>query len=179
MAMKKKNKIAKLPTAGMFVLSAGLIAGAIHSAAAARHDSEVQEIQANEARWNHEFESRDLEKMAAHYADDATVIAPGMPAFRGKQAIRAMLQAMVGDASLSLKFKIVRVQIAKSGDVGWSEGSYTMTMTDPETKLPVTSGGSYVTVYRKQGGEWKAVSDIASAGPASAEQPSKEKNHER
>jgi len=41
-------------------------------------------------------------------------------------------------------------------------------MTDPATKKVVSSGGSYVTVYKKLGGEWKAVFDIATAGPEGA-----------
>ena len=174
-----KNSLSNLSLAAVLILAAALIPGAMLIAAAGAHDAQILEIKATEARWNHEFESRDLEKMLAHYIDDATVIAPGMPPFHGKEAIRSMLKEMAADQAMSLKFQTLRVHIAKSGDVGWTEGSYTMTMTDPQTRKPVESSGSYVTVYKKEHGEWKAVSDIASAGPSSVEEPSKEKSHER
>ena len=158
-------------------LVAGLLPAVI--AAGDGHDSEIQEIRANEVSWNRDFASRDVEKIVSHYADDAIMMAPGLPAFHGKEAIRSFLKTMVADEALSLQFHTGRVQLANSGDVGWSEGSYTMTMTDPETRKPVSSTGSYVTVYRKERGMWKAVSDIASAGPEPGRSQTKEKDHER
>ena len=54
--------------------------------------------------------------------------------------------------------------MSKGGDLGFTEGSYTMTMTSPATKKPMTDKGSYVTVYKKLAdGSWKAISDIATS----------------
>jgi ketosteroid isomerase-like protein len=54
--------------------------------------------------------------------------------------------------------------VAKSGDVAYTQGSYTMVMTDPQTKQVINDHGSYVTTYRKQpDGTWKAVADIATS----------------
>ena len=53
------------------------------------------------------------------------------------------------------------VEVAKSGDLGYAQGGYTMTMTDPKTKKVLTVNGKYVEVFRKQAdGGWKAVEDI-------------------
>jgi ketosteroid isomerase-like protein len=53
------------------------------------------------------------------------------------------------------------VDVAKSGDLGYSQGAYTMTFTDPKTKKVLTERGKYVTVFKKQAdGSWKAVADI-------------------
>jgi ketosteroid isomerase-like protein len=86
-----------------------------------------------------------------------------------------MLNDMVGDTALSLSFEATRIEVAKSGDVAYTQGAYTMTMTDSATKKPITDKGSYVTVYKKQAdGSWKAVSDIASSGtPPGPALPSK------
>jgi ketosteroid isomerase-like protein len=44
-----------------------------------------------------------------------------------------------------------------------------MTMTDPATKKPATSKGSYLTVWQKQtDGAWKAVEDFVTPGPDAA-----------
>lgn len=71
---------------------------------------------------------------------------------------------MLADPALSLKFHATRVEIAKSGDMAFTQGSYSMTMTDPASKKSMTDKGSYVTIYKKQAdGSWKAVSDIATS----------------
>jgi uncharacterized protein (TIGR02246 family) len=128
------------------------------------HDADVAAIQANEAQWQKDYAAKDADKIAAHYADDATLIAPGMPATKGKAAIGTLIKGMVTDPALSLKFQAARTEVAKSGDVGYTQGSYTMTMTDPQSKKVLNDHGSYVTTYSKQAdGSWKAVSDIASS----------------
>ena len=158
------NRLPKLYLAGVLLLAAGrMLAQDVSS-----HGEVAQAIRDNEARWNQEFQKRDLDATVAHYADDATMVAPGFGAFRGREAIRAALEQMLADPAFSLRFRTSRVEIAKAGDVAWSEGSYTVTGTDPGTKKPLTSGGSYVTVYRLEAGAWKAASDIASPGPEPA-----------
>jgi uncharacterized protein (TIGR02246 family) len=135
------------------------------------HEADIQALKDNEAQWNKDFQAKDAEKLAAHYADDAVLISPGSQPSIGKEAIHSALKDMVGDNALSLSFQAARVDVAKSGDFAFTQGSYTLTMTDPATKKPVNDKGSYVTVYKKQAdGSWKAVSDIASSatppGPA-------------
>lgn len=137
------------------------------------HDADVQALRDNEDQWNRDYAAKDLDKVAAHYADDATLITPGEPAMHGKDSIRAALKEMVSDSALSLKFQASRVDVAKSGDVGYTEGAYTLTVTDPVSKKPVNDKGSYVTVYRKQSdGSWKAISDIASSATPPGAPPS-------
>jgi uncharacterized protein (TIGR02246 family) len=108
--------------------------------------------------------SKDVEKLAAHYADNAVLMAPGMPPSSGKDAIRKTLAGMLTDPALSLKFQASRVEVSKSGDLGYTQGSYTMTVTDPNSKQVINDHGSYVTTYGKQAdGSWKAVADIATS----------------
>jgi uncharacterized protein (TIGR02246 family) len=151
------------------------------------HDADVKAIQDNEAQWNRDYASKDLTKIVAHYADNAVVMAPGMPSSSGRDAIRSLLQKMTADPALSLQFKASSVEVAKSGDIGYTQGTYTMTMTDPATKQVVHDHGSYVTTYRKQAdGTWKAVTDIASSEvptptppPAPANKKSKSKSESK
>ena len=118
----------------------------------------------NDTQWNQDFVSKDAEKLLAHYADDAVLMGSGMPSSSGKDAIRKTLKDMVADPALSLKFQSSKVEVAKGGDVAYTQGSYTMTMTDPNSKQVINDHGSYVTTYRKQpDGSWKAVADIASS----------------
>jgi uncharacterized protein (TIGR02246 family) len=144
----------------------------------ANTDAEVKALKDIEVQWNKDYEAKDAAKLAAHYADDATVMNPGMPASKGKAAIQKTLADMVGDPALSLKFESDRVEIAKSGDVAYTQGHYTMTMTDPATKKPMNDHGSYVTIYKKQADGWKAVQDAAISDvppPAPPPEPAKKK----
>ena len=128
------------------------------------HDADVKAIQDNEAQWNQDYAAKDNDKIVAHYADDAILIVPGTPSSSGREAIRNALKEMVSDPALSLKFHPSRVEVAKSGDVAYTQGTYTLTLTDPQTKQLINDHGSYVTTYRKQpDGTWKAVADIATS----------------
>jgi uncharacterized protein (TIGR02246 family) len=136
-------------------------------------EADAKALKDNEVQWNQDFVTKDAAKIAAHYAADAVLMAPGMPASSGADAIRKTLTEMVADPALSLKFQASRVEVAKSGDIAYSQGSYTMTMTDPNSKQVVNDHGSYVTTYSKQAdGSWKAVADIATSEvPPPAAQP--------
>jgi uncharacterized protein (TIGR02246 family) len=127
-------------------------------------DADATTIRNNEAQWNQDWAAKDPAKLAAYYADDAVVMAPGSPATTGKEAIASELKQMLTDPALSLQFKSSRVEVARSGDMAYSQGSYVMVMTDPQSKQVIHDHGSYVTTYRKQAdGAWKAVEDIATS----------------
>lgn len=123
--------------------------------------AEERALRAGEEQWTKDIAARDIEKWLSHYADDATLMAPGAPPVTGKESIKAMLKGMLDDPAIKLTFAPQHVAVAKSGELAYSSGSYEMTMTDPATKKPVNDHGSYVTVYRKDaGGKWLAISDI-------------------
>jgi uncharacterized protein (TIGR02246 family) len=138
------------------------------------HDADVKAINDNEAQWNRDYVAKDADLIASHYADDAVLMVPGMAAATGKEAIRTSMQQMMADPAMTLVFKASKVDVAKSGDLAYTQGSYTLTVTDPATHKVINDHGSYVTTYRKKAdGKWKAEADIASSevppsSPASA-----------
>jgi uncharacterized protein (TIGR02246 family) len=132
--------------------------------ASGNQEADVRALKANEAQWNQDFAAKNADKLADHYAEDAVLMSPGMPSSSGKQAIRKLLGEMVADQALSLQFQAAHVEVAKSGDMAYTQGTYQMTMTDPASKHVIHDHGSYVTTYAKQGdGSWKAVADIATS----------------
>jgi len=137
------------------------------AAAPDTHDADVKAISDYETQWNSEWAAKDADKVLAHYADDAIVMTPGEAPMKGKDAIKGGLGGMMSDKALSLSFKATKVDVAKSGDLAYTQGDYELTVTNPKTHKPVTDHGTYVTTYRKQAdGTWKAVVDIATSGPA-------------
>ena len=131
------------------------------SASTSNHDADVQAIRDTETRWNQDFASKDPAKIASYYTDDAVFMGTGMPAASGRDAIQKIDADLVKDPALSLHFQSSKIDVASSGDLAYSRGTYTMTMTNPATKKPMDDHGSYVTDYKKQpDGSWKAVADI-------------------
>ena len=60
-----------------------------------------------------------------------------------------------------LTFDVPRVEVARSGDLGYAQGSYTLVTTSLATRQPLTDQGTYLRVYRKQlDGAWKVLLDM-------------------
>ena len=128
------------------------------------HDADVKAIQDNETQWNQDWASKDAAKIASHFADDAVLMVPGGPPTVGKDTIQKEVAPMVADPAISLRFLSSKVDVAASGDLGYTQGSYTLALTNTKTKKVANDHGSYVTTYRKQAdGSWKAVADIATS----------------
>lgn len=128
-----------------------------------------KQLRANEARWNAAYASHDAEALAGAYADDAALANPGSALVTGRAAIRKETAAFASDPNLKVQFAADRIQVAASGDLAYTRGHYTLTMTDPETNKPANSAGSYLTVWQKQAdGSWKAVEDFVTPGAQAA-----------
>ncbi len=126
--------------------------------------AEAQAIQNLEKQMNQDCAAKDADKIAGYYADDAVLMPPGLAPSVGRESIRATLRQMAADPAMTLKFSTAKIDVAESGDLGYTRGAYVMTMTDPQTKKVIHDQGSYVTTYRKQtNGAWKVVADIASS----------------
>jgi uncharacterized protein (TIGR02246 family) len=128
------------------------------------HDADVKAIKDFETQWNQDWAAKDADKIAARYSSDAVLIVPGSPAISGKDAILKSLTQMTSDPAMALNFHASKVEVAKSGDLAYTQGTYILAVTDPVSKQVVNDHGNYVTAYRKvPDGTWKAVSDIATS----------------
>lgn len=128
------------------------------------HDADVQAIKDTEAAWAKSAAAKDADKFASFYTDDASLLLQDMPAVTGKEAIAKTTKAMMEDPNFSLSFQGSKFDVAKSGELGFSQGPYTMVMTNSKSKKAVTDKGKFLTVFKKQGdGTWKAVEDMVSS----------------
>jgi ketosteroid isomerase-like protein len=79
---------------------------------------------------------------------------------------------MLSSPGLTISWKPARIQLAKSGDMGWVSGTYELTMNDTGGN-PINDRGKYLEVWEKQSdGNWKCRadmwnSDLAASAPAS------------
>jgi len=118
-------------------------------------------IRDSETAWVKEFAAKDMDKIVAHYADDGMVLLANAPTMVGKAAIQSGMKDTITDPKFSLDLKTAKVEV--SGDLAYSQGTYSVMFTDPKTKKVVAETGRYVEVYKKQAdGSWKIVQDINS-----------------
>jgi ketosteroid isomerase-like protein/quercetin dioxygenase-like cupin family protein len=108
--------------------------------------------------------AKEPEKFLSYFADDATIYAPGAPMVTGADARRQMITEMAAAPGFAMSWTATKAVVAGSGDIGYTAGTYEMTMAGGTEK------GKYVTTWKKQNGAWKAVEDIfnADAAPATA-----------
>ncbi len=122
--------------------------------------ADVKAVKDIEAAWVKDANSKDPAKWASYFTEDGSGLYPGLATLNGKAAIQAAMAPYFSDPNFALTFESTRSMASKSGDMVYSQGTYSMTMTDPKTKKPMTDKGKFLTVYTKQpDGSWKAVAD--------------------
>jgi uncharacterized protein (TIGR02246 family) len=162
------RKLVLIGTAAMFSSQLGC-APAQPIAVPDTRAADEKAVRDGEAQWVKDFAAKDVEKVAGHYADDGYSMIPDMTIMKGKDAIRAGLKEEFSDPNCTLDFHPDKVEVAKSGDIAYSQGEYTYTSTDSKTKKRLIEHGGYVEVYKKQAdGSWKVAEDIATQEAAPA-----------
>jgi uncharacterized protein (TIGR02246 family) len=122
--------------------------------------ADLQAVKDIEAAWLKDTAAKDADKWASYFAENGRALYPGAATLNGKAAIKAAMAPYFADPNFSLSFESTRAMASKGGDMVYSQGTYTMTMTNPKTKKPITDKGKYLTVFTKQAdGSWKAVAD--------------------
>jgi len=120
------------------------------------------------------FVSGNADHMVSAYSADASLMFPNSPILQGED-LRTAIRALAADPNFSIQFSTDRVEVAKSGEIGYNRGTYTMTMSDLDTKKVLREKGKYVTIYSRQAdGSWKMMEDINNAdAPAIPVAPAK------
>ena len=124
-----------------------------------------------DAQWAKAAAAKDVEQTVAYYSDDAIVLPPNATSAATKDAVRNVWKDMFASPGLAITWKPTKVQLAKSGDMGWVSGTYELTMNDASGK-PINDRGKYLEVWEKQSdGNWKCRadmwnSDLAASAPA-------------
>jgi ketosteroid isomerase-like protein len=109
-------------------------------------------------QWSKVAGAKDLDKTVSFYADNAIVLPPNQPAVTTKDGIRNLWKGFF-ESLTEISWKTTRVEMAKSGDMGYLIGTYEMTLKDG-TK----DKGKYCEVWKKQAdGKWKVSTDMFSS----------------
>ena len=95
-------------------------------------------------------------------APDGTSLPPGELPVKGREAIRVHWSARPQGV---LRWKPAEAQVARSGELGYTWGTYEFSTNGLEGR-PQMSYGKYVTIWKKQAdGSWKVVLDAGNSSP--------------
>jgi len=123
--------------------------------------------QADEA-WSASAQTRSVDTWMGYYAADAVLLPPNAPTAAAPADIRKNIEGMLGLPGVSVSWKATKVQVAKSGELGYLYGTYAMSWDDGKGGK-ATENGKMTEVWRKQAdGSWKCVVDMFSSDAAPA-----------
>ena len=157
----------------VLTLTLGLATSAVCLAGNTKAEQALRDA---DAAWSKAAGSKDLDKTMSYYSADAIVLPPNAAIATTKEEIRKIWQDMLASSGLVISWKATKVEVAKSGDLGFVSGTYELTMNDASGK-PVNDRGKYVEVWEKKAdGKWKCGTDTWNSDlPASAPAPAENK----
>ena len=146
-----------------------LAAVGVASKATAGSDSSAQLVQL-ETEFMKAAAERGAQGYMSYYAEDAVELPNGTDMFRGKESI-AKTMGFLDQKDNKLTWTPVYADIAASGDLGYTYGTYEFRSKDKDGKATV-SYGKYATIWKKQkDGSWKVVMDMGNSSPAPEAKP--------
>ncbi len=126
-------------------------------------NADEKAIRAEAAAWSKAMEAKDAAKFVEFYAADARVLPPNAPAVNGKAARLEYWKKFMATPGLKGSFGPDKVVVAKSGDLAYEMGTYSLVMNDAKGN-PEHETGKYLVVWKKQAdGKWKVVADMFSS----------------
>jgi uncharacterized protein (TIGR02246 family) len=116
--------------------------------------------------WYKAYNAGDGAGVAALYAEDAVLNAPGAPAARGMAAIREYFMKSAGAAAAAGVALVdgPTSDVGVSGDLAWQSGTFKIT----DKSGAAMDAGKYITVFQRKDGKWMIIRDTWNADGALA-----------
>ena len=121
--------------------------------AAEQQATDMKALEAGAAAWIKAFNAKDIEAMAACYAEDAVLLPPNAPAIFGRDAVLASMQEMFASG---LAIELEDLEIKVESDLGYKAGRYRVSSEDGS----LVERGKYIEIWTKVDGTWVLHRDI-------------------
>jgi ketosteroid isomerase-like protein len=146
-----------------FILSAIIFSGVLMLAScapAADTNAIAKELTRLDDEWSNAAVAKNVEKVASFYAADAIAYPPNEPVAIGQAAAKKVWASYLNDSTFSISWKTEHAGASKSGELGFTAGTYENSYRGPGGKM-VTEKGKYLCTWAKQpDGTWKATHDM-------------------
>jgi ketosteroid isomerase-like protein len=142
--------------------------GPVASDARAADEAAIREADAASIK---AIAAKEVEATVSYYDDGASILMPNAPVVTGKEEIRKAWEQMFAIPGFHLAPTTTKIEVARSGDLAYAQGTYEFTASDPGAGL-VNDRGKFVVVWKKQpDATWKIVADIWNSDTSPAPAP--------
>lgn len=121
-----------------------------------------QAVKDADTKWSQAAQAHDLSGVDSYYADDAAVLPANAELLTNRSSVQKYWMDNL-TPNVDVSWTPMYVEAAKSGEMVYVLGSYTMTTKPAKGKgkgVAVTDHGKYLAVWKKQAdGSWKAEAD--------------------
>ena len=108
------------------------------------------------------FNQGNAAAIAAHFAEDALLMAPDKPTLKGKAAVQSYYQQIFDEYETALKSNYDEVKV--SGDLAYGRGFAEVLLTPKRGGQTVKSTAKYINIMKRQtDGTWITTHDIWNA----------------
>ena len=135
----------------------------------AESDSARTAIVAANARFVGYFMAGKTDSAAMNYVEDASLFVPNAPLVKGRAAIQAKMNEMLGLGTW--QFTATTTSVDANGPLAVEQGTYVQNLkpgphTPPAVAAMFPDSGKYVTAWRKVNGAWQIFADISNSDRA-------------
>ena len=136
-----------------------VLAVATLMSAQTKQSTDERDIRNLDKAWLQALAAKDVNKFVSYYAADANVMPFNAPIATTGQQRLAFWKGLVSAPGFGGTFGPTKVEVAKSGDLAYDQGTFEIHENDAKGK-PTTTVGKYLVVWKKINGQWKAAVDI-------------------
>jgi ketosteroid isomerase-like protein len=106
---------------------------------------------------------QEIDRILSFWTDDARVLAPGLPTFTGKAALREYVEGALAIPGFHITWTTSEANLSPDGRLAYLLSRNAVTMAGPDGQ-PVTTNGRALTVWRREpDGIWRCAVDIWNA----------------
>jgi uncharacterized protein (TIGR02246 family) len=143
-----------------FVLTATLLVATFGCTKTVDVEAERTAIRTADTDWSATIGTMNADEFAKLVAADGKLMPPNEAMVSGTDAVRQWASRMMANPGFKASWQPTTVEVAASGDLGYSVGTYEMQMQMPDG-TPMNDHGKYATIWKKQAdGTWKVAVDI-------------------
>ncbi len=167
--LNKSNKSNKLNKLNMKWLAAALALGfclvtlACNPTPADTSAADAAALQKADEAWSASAQTKSIDTWMSYYTADAVLLPGNVPSATTPADIRKNIEPLLALPGLTIGWKATKVEVAKSGELGYLYGTYQMSWDDGKGGK-ASENGKMTEVWRKQAdGSWKCVVDSFSS----------------
>jgi len=123
----------------------------------------IAELRTADAAWLKAYRAKDIQRAARFYDKHGAMLAPNRPLLSGRKALQKFIAKSFTLPEYKISWRCHNAEVARSGELGYTTGSYRMSFRDPSGK-ECSDKGKYLMVWKKQrDGSWKVLFDMSNS----------------